>query len=201
MATKTDGDWEFSTYVHKHLAIQEIYEKLNWTLIDVDAAKAKELDINHGIDYTFLDLHGKKITVQERFRDHIYINYSDATLRYRRDFNPDPSRVESEFYKIKADYLVYGITNGKKFADKRDTLTAIVKWAVVDVKFMQEKFRNNEIKIVTPSTTKRCWAEGNVLYSPEILNPDGSSSFLPFDIKLMQNLWGDRLTIAQKGFL
>ena len=28
--------------------------------------------------------------------------------------------MKSEFFKIKADYLVYGITNGKKFIDKYD---------------------------------------------------------------------------------
>lgn len=200
--TKTDQDWAFSTYVHHNIAIPVIYEHLGWRVIPLKAERAKHLDINHGIDYVLEDGNFSKITVQERFRDNFYANqYNDATLRFRREQNPDLQRVQSEFYKIKADFLVYGIANGKKFEDKRHTLTGFIKWVVLDLKFIREKFNSGVIKIVTHSIKRVCWVENGILYCPENLNPDGSSSFLPFDIKLINELWGQKPIIAQKGFL
>ncbi len=197
---KYDKDRSFTDYVHEKLAIPKIYNELGWTVQDIDSKTLEKLDLNFGIDYILKDSSGKKISVQERFRDDYYKSYNDATLRFRRDFNPESARVKSEFYKIKADYLVYGITNGKKFPDKRHTLTDFLKWVVLDLKFVQEKYAQGKIKIVSTGE-KTCWLERDVLCCPENFNPDGSSSFLPFDIKLIQQLWGDAPIIAQKGFL
>ena len=199
--TKTDDDWNFSNYVHDKLARPYIYGILKWEVINIDENVIKNLDINHGIDYILENEKGIRIHVQERFRDNFYKAYCDATLRYRRDFNPNPERIKSEFYKIKADYLVYGITNGKKFADQRNTLTGFIKWVVLDLKFIKEKINSGFIKIITRSGKRTCWVENKILHCPENLNPDGSSSFLPFDIKLINDLWGQQPIVAQKGFL
>lgn len=200
--SKTDHDWAFSTFVHHSIAIPVIYESLGWEVISIREAEAIELDIHHGIDYILTDNTNARITVQERFRDTFYANkYNDATLRFRRESNPDPKRVESEFYKIKADYLVYGVCNGSKVNDKRDTLTDFNKWVVLDLKFIREKYNSGHIKIVTSSGKRTCWADNKILHCPENFNPDGSSSFLPFDIKLINELWGCHPIIAQKGFL
>ena len=200
--SKTDHDWAFSTFVHHNMAIPIIYESLGWKIISIKAEEAIELDIHHGIDYVLADNKNVRITVQERFRDNFYATqYNDATLRFRRELNPDPKRIESEFYKIKADFLVYGIVNGKKFEDQRHTLTGFNKWVVLDLKFVQEKFNTDLIKIITRSGKRTCWIENKILHCPENLNPDGSSSFLPFDIKLINELWGQQPIIAQKGFL
>ena len=199
--TRTDHDWNFSNYVHDKLARPFIYEILKWKIIVIAENIIKDLDINHGIDYVLENEEGTRIHVQERFRDNFYKAYCDATLRYRRDFNPNPERIKSEFYKIKADYLVYGITNGKKFSDQRHTLTGFIKWVVLDIKFIREKFNSGFIKIITRSGKRICWVENKILHCPENLNPDGSSSFLPFDIKLINELWGQKPIIAQKGFL
>lgn len=199
---KYSDDRSFSDFVHEQLAIPIIYKNLNWNIVNVNADELELLDLNKGIDYILSDSQNKKIYVQERFRDEYYKNYNDATLRFRRDFNPEPKRVESEFYKIEADYLVYGITNGKKFIEKRKTLTDFIKWVALDVKFIQEKYKNGSIKIVTPSNKTQCWIEKeSILCCPENFNPDGSSSFLPFDIKLIKTLWGNKPIVAQKGFL
>ncbi|MEO9003722.1 MAG: hypothetical protein ABI288_03245 [Ginsengibacter sp.] len=200
--SKTDRDWAFSTFVHHSLAIPYIYESLGWEVISIREKEAMELDLNHGIDYILADNQRPRITVQERFRDNFYGDkYNDATLRFRRESNPDPNRVKSEFYKIKADYLVYGICNGSKASDKRHTLTGFIKWIVLDLKFIREKFNNGFIKIITGSGKRTCWIENKILHCPENFNPDGSSSFLPLDIMLIHSLWGQTPIIVQKGFL
>lgn len=200
--SKTDHDWAFSTYVHHSLAIPLIYESLGWEVISIRKQEAIDLDINHGIDYILMDQQRPRITVQERFRDNFYGDkYNDATLRFRRESNSDPNRVKSEFYKIKAGYLVYGICNGSKAHDQRHTLTDFIKWIVLDLKFIREKFNAGYIKIITGCGKRTCWIENKILHCPENFNPDGSSSFLPFDIKLIAELWGQRPIIAQKGFL
>jgi hypothetical protein len=198
---KYNDDRSFTDFVHNNLAVPIIYKKLKWDVSEIDADELQSLDINNGIDYVLEDNNGKSIYVQERFRDEFYKSYNDATLRFRRDFNPDPKRVESEFYKIKADFLVYGITNGKKFIDKRHTLTDFIKWVALDLKFIQNKYQIGKIKIVTPTNQIKCWIEGDILCCPENFNPDGSSSFLPFDINLMKQLWGSTPILDQKGFL
>jgi len=198
---RTDDDWNFSNYVHDQLAKPFIYKILKWKVIDIAENVIRDLDINHGIDYILENEGGTRIHVQERFRDNYYKAYCDATLRYRRDFNPDPGRIQSEFYKIKADYLVYGITNGKKFADHRDTLTGFIKWVVLDLKFIREKFNDGYIKIITNSGRRTCRMENKILHCPENFNPDGSSSFLPLDVRMIHKLWGAEPILAQKGFL
>lgn len=197
---KYNKDRNFTDYVHDFLAIPKIYNNIGWKIKNIDPDELERIDINEGIDYVLYDEKSNVIFVQERFRDEYYKNYNDATLRFRRDFNPNPDRVKSEFYKIKADYLVYGITNGKKFIDKRHTLTDFIKWVVLDLKFLKNKYESNEIEIVK-SQKKMCWIDKNVLKCPENFNPDGSSSFIPFDIKLINKLWGTKPIIAQKGFL
>jgi hypothetical protein len=201
MISKTDHDWSFSTYVHNHLAIPKIYNLLQWNLISLPMEKAMHLDIHDGIDYVLEDANKRRIAVQERFRDNNYVKYGDATLRFRREFNADPNRIKSEFYKIKADYLIYGICNGSKLFNKRNTLTDLSKWVALDIKFIQRKLGEGVIKIVSSSEKRFCWIKDEILYCPENHNPDKSSSFIPFDIQKIHSLWGRVPIIAQKGFL
>lgn len=187
--------------MHQQLAIPIIYKPLGWTVKSIDAKELKRIDINEGIDFVLTNSKsGKDIYVQERFRDNYYQHYNDATLRYRRDSNMHEERKKSEFYKIKADYLVYGITNGKKFKEKRHTITNFIKWVVLDLHFIREQYKVGSIKIVS-SHKQTCWHKEGVLFCPVNFNPDGSSSFLPLDIKLMHQLWGSTPIVAQNGFL
>tara|TARA_B100000497_G_C7689413_1_gene418674 strand:+ start:792 stop:1391 length:600 start_codon:yes stop_codon:yes gene_type:complete len=192
-------DRSFTNYVHNNLAIPKIYETLGWNVLEIDKNKLEYIDINHGIDYVLKDQNGTIKNVQERFRDIFYQKYNDATLRYRRDNNSDPSRMKSEFFKIKADYLVYGITNGKKFIDKRYTLTDFIKWVILDVNFLKEKYENKELEIITTNKIT-CEIVNQKLICPENFNPDGSSSFIPFDIFMLNKLWGDKVIIAQNRY-
>lgn len=194
-------DRSFTNYVHDELTIPIIYDSIGWKIKEIDAKELERIDINEGVDYVLTDCkNNATIKVQERFRDNYYKNYNDATLRYRRDFNPDPKRVKSEFYKIKADYLVYGITNGSKWPEKRNTLSDFIKWVILDLKIIKSKYKNGKIKIIS-SSRKTCWTQSDVLFCPENFNPDRSSSFLPFDIRLIYRLWGKSPILAQKGFL
>jgi hypothetical protein len=193
------SDRSFTDYVHNHLAIPIIYKKLNWDISEIDAEVLKNIDMNEGIDYVLNNRSGETVLVQERFRDSFYSKYNDATLRFRRDQNPNPERIKSEFYKIKANYLVYGITNGSKFPEKRHTLTDFIKWVVLDLEFIRNQFELGKIKIVTSSKIN-CWIEEDVLHCPENFNPDGSSSFIPFDILLLKKLFGNRPIKEQEGY-
>lgn len=104
---KYQGDRVFANYVHANLAIPLIYEKLGWDEKSVDKDWLEWKDILEGIDYVFKSRINGEITVQERFRDNYYGDkYNDITIRYRRDYNKDPSRHASEFFKIAADYFV-----------------------------------------------------------------------------------------------
>jgi hypothetical protein len=191
------SDREFTDYVHRHLAIPKIYNKIGWQIMEVEKEQALQQDLSHGIDYTLKNKEGKIITVQERFRERKYRHYHDATLRFRRANHRDPAQVESEFYKIKADYLVYGITDGDKINITSNT--GFLKGVILEISFLQKKYAAGELEIA-PTGTVRCRQNKFKMICPENLNPDGSSSFLPFDIRLMKSLWGTDSILYQKGY-
>ena len=193
------SDRSFTDYVHNHLAIPIIYKALYWKLSNVEPEILNNMDVKEGIDYVFTSKSGEMVLVQERFRDSFYAKYNDATLRFRRDKNLNADRVESEFYKIKANYLVYGITNGSKFPEKRHTLTNFNKWVVLDLEFIKKQYRLGSIQIITDSRIY-CWEKDGVLFCPENFNPDGSSSFIPFDILLLKKIWGHEPFKPQNGY-
>lgn len=194
------NDRSFTDFVHTHLAIPKIYTPLGWKEYEMNPDTLKRIDMNRGIDYVFTDSAKKKIYIQERFRTSRYRQYGDATLRYERKHNSHPERVQSEYYKIKADYLVYGITNGDKTSGDRDQLSDFLKWVILDLHFIRDRYKEGKIVIVD-SAKKTCWIDDSILKCPENFNPDGSSSFIPFDIKMLTELWAKSPVVAQKGFL
>jgi len=199
MGTQYKDDRPFTDYVHEHLAVPYIYAPLGWATVTYDS----NADMNQGVDYSAKDATGRIVKIQERFRDNYYADkYNDFTLRYRRDLNPDPSRHASEFFKIEADYLVYGITNGKKFADARHTLTGFLKYAVIDLAVLMAKIA--EGKIIIPSAYKK-FSELNangIMTAAKMPNTDGSSDFVAFDVPMLVKLFAtDKIVVAQKGFM
>ncbi len=193
------SDRSFTNFVHKKLAHPIIYKQLGWKKVMIDPAKLAALDMNEGVDYIFKDKNDKRIKLQERFRDNYYKKYNDCTLRYRRDHNPDLSRHKSEFYKVKADFLVYGITNGSKFPDKRHTLTNFIKFVVVDLKVL---FNKIEKKLIIPEYGGNFSRIINGKMMAVIKdNTDKSSSFVAFDVRQLQQLFGDEnIILLQKGY-
>ena len=192
-------DRKFTDIVHREVALPEIYRPLGLKEADVDKEYLNQIDMDDGIDYIMVDSNGKQFNVQERFREFKYHTYSDFTLRYRRDKNPDESRHKSEFYKIKADYMVYGIIN----EDKRQVANhkkgiSFVKYVVVDLRILFERIESGDI-VLDEDIPCSTVIDGQ-LHAAIKNNRDGSSSFVVFDVKALPDLFGKDIIISQKGF-
>lgn len=93
--SKYKNDHVFTDYVHKHLAVPLIYRSSLWTEVQLRKDYAKYIDMMDGIDYVFRN--GDNImSVQKRFREEKYKDFSDFTIRYRRNENKVEERQESE---------------------------------------------------------------------------------------------------------
>lgn len=199
-------DRAFTDYVHTNLAVPIIYSKLNWEPVDYSSTYTDQRDKKDGIDYQAIDSSGLKVTIQERFRDEYAKNYNDFTIRYTREHSLRPGEQKSEWFKIDATYLIYGITNGKKFADARHTLTGFIKYIVVDINQVKNLFRDGYIKIpdnFATSSTIKIEDGRKVLYTAKKQNTDYSSEFIAIDPKLLIKVIGDLINyvvIDQKGF-
>ncbi len=195
--SKYQSDRAFTDYVHKHLATPLIYKPLWWTQVKLKKDYAKYIDMVNGIDYIFRN--GNKIlSVQERFREEKFKNYSDFTIRYRRDENKVLERQESEYYKMKAHYFTYGIINSTK--KEVNNTSDFLKYAIINLKKVYEKLDSKDIYI-SDNGKNRCRIVDNAkLECPVKYNRDGSSSFFPIDISFLVKLWGDDMVIAQRGF-
>jgi Zn-finger nucleic acid-binding protein len=196
--TSYNQDRAFTDYIHKYIAIPKIYKSIGWQEANLEKNYAEKMDMQLGIDYVFIDQNGELKTVQERFRESKYQQYSDFTVRYRRDENLHASRRESEYYKMKADYFTYGITNCLKF--NINQCTDFIKYAVIDLRKVYEKIDNGLI-IIRDNGKNTCEIIENKIVCPVKYNHDGSSSFFPIEIKFLVQLWGNEIIIAQKGFL
>jgi hypothetical protein len=196
--SKYQRDRAFSDYIHKHLAVPKIYDPLNWKEVQLRAEYAEYIDMMDGIDYVFRN--GDKImSVQERFREAQYKDFSDFTIRYRRDENKIQERHESEYYKMKAHYFTYGIIDSSKREVKN--ASGFIKYAIIDLKKVYEKLDNGSISISDNGKNKCEIVDDNKIECPIKYNSDGSSSFFPIDISFLVQLWGNDMVIAQKGFL
>lgn len=193
---KYTDDRAFTDHVHRHLALPKIYEPLQWTKVKMDEAHAKGIDMHKGIDYVFSHA-GMYKSVQERFRESKYHTYSDFTIRYRRDGNLHSDRHESEYYKMKAAYFIYGITNCLKH--EMENCSDFLKYAVIDLKKVYQKIDGGDI-FISDNKQSRCRKTGNKIECPIKYNTDFSSSFFPVDISMLAELWGKEIIIAQKGF-
>ncbi|MCB0398052.1 MAG: hypothetical protein KDD26_00215 [Winogradskyella sp.] len=196
--SKYSKDRAFTNYVHTNLAIPLIYNPLNWSEVQLKKDYSKYIDMMDGIDYVFRK--GNAImSVQERFREMKYQNFTDFTIRYRRDSNKIEDRHESEYYKMKAHYFTYGIIDSSK--DEAEKASAFIKYAVIDLKKVYQKLDEKKIYISDNGKNKCEIIDGERLECPVKYNSDGSSSFFPIDISFLVKLWGNDMIIAQKGFL
>lgn len=196
--SKYSADRGFTNFVHKHLAIPIIYKPLNWEKVQLRADYAKYIDIMDGIDYVFRN-EKAIMSVQERFRDVQYKDFTDFTIRYRRDENKTEDRHESEYYKMKAHYFTYGIIDDSKSAITKSS--TFVKYAIIDLKKVYNKIDSGAIIISDNKKNKCRIIDGNRIECPVKYNFDGSSSFFPIDISYLVKLWGTDMLISQKGFL
>lgn len=197
MAIYSD-DRAYTNYIHTHVALPKIYNLIYWVQVCLDHKIAEEIDMQQGIDYVFKDRSGATKTVQERFRESKYQKYSDFTIRYRRDGNIHSDRRESEYFKMKADYFTYGITNGSKL--KLTECTDFIKFAIIDLRKVYEKIDCGLI-LIRDNKKNTCFIGNGKIICPIKYNKDGSSSFFPIDISYLVRLWGSEIIIFQKGFI
>ncbi|MCS4534040.1 hypothetical protein [Neisseria montereyensis] len=180
------NDRIFTDYVFNKLAKNIIYNKVNWKEKKIPRDVLNDIDIHKGIDAVIIDHLDHEAPIQYRFREEKYANYNDFTLRYKREENPHADRVYSEFFKIEAKYLLYGITNGNK--NKLEQNTEFKKWAVIDLDALKEAIDNGLIIIDESLDSKVCIEEREKMICPVKNNTDGSSSFVLFDIKIIKRI-------------
>jgi len=197
--SKYQSDRVFTDYIFKNLAKQIIYPKLNWEEVNIDEKKLEELDIHNGIDTIIKNENNQIFGVQYRFRDAFYASYNDFTFRYKREYNQNEERVMSEFFKIKAKYFLYGISNGKKFEDALKTNTMFLKWAVIDVENLLNAIDSGLIIIDETLRDITCQLRKGKMFCPINNNKDKSSSFVPFDIHILNQI-SNNIIIASSGF-
>jgi hypothetical protein len=195
--SKYKEDRAFTNYVHKYLAVPLIYRTLEWKEVKLRDDYAKYIDMMDGIDYVFMH-NGAVKSVQERFRDARYKDFSDFTIRYRRDENKLEQRHESEYYKMKAHFFTYGIIDASKGDFKK--ARNFIKYAIIDLKKVYEKLDAKEILIIDNNKNTCEIIDNALIQCPIKYNKDGSSSFFPIDISFLVQLWGDEMIIDQKGF-
>ena len=172
---------------------------MNWDEVSFGSTNyGSHIDKTDGVDYVFLK-DKQLITVQERFRESKYKQFTDFTMRYRRDNNKHQDRHESEFYKLKAQYFVYGIVNGLK--TNLSSCTDFLKIAVVDIERLYEHIHSGLIYVNDNGKPTSQIIENTKLECPIKYNKDGSSSFVPIDILQLIKLWDNSVVIFQKGFV
>jgi len=197
-STNYSYDRPFTNYVHNKIAIPLIYKPLGWKEVEMSLEEKERIDINDSIDYTMVDGNNDIKTIQERFRDNYYnTRFNDVTFRYRRDNNAHFDRRKSEFYKIKAKYFLYGVTNGSKFRYEQE-VTSFSKYCLFLVKPLIDKIESGEI--IIKENIYKSYSQGGKLFIPHNYNKDGSSSFIAFDVPALNRLWPGEIIIQQKGF-
>jgi hypothetical protein len=191
------ADRQFTDTVHRRIAIPKVYQPRGWVEVELSPTLQLELDNQKGIDYVFAS-GTSRFSVQERFRESKYQSYTDFTIRYQRPSNGGAPRP-SEFFKIQADYFLYGITDGNKhnLASNND----FIKVALVNFSAIRALFDNAKIVVDVNLSGKTmvCDSSG-VIRAPVINNRDNSSSFVPLDVPVLLASFGKTIVEYQKGF-
>lgn len=198
MATNYDYDRGFTDYVHNNLALKIIYERLGWKEQKPNSHLRENADQNDAVDYFFVDKNTLSlVTVQERFRESKFASYNDITIRYKREFNVHEERKDSEFFKLNADYMVYGIINSSKY--QYNQADNFLKYVIVDAKILNELIRDGKIIVEENSNSRYCKWENGVIHCPVNNNPDRSSSFIPIDVGMLYRL-NDKAIKLNNGY-
>jgi hypothetical protein len=191
------ADRRFTDTVHRRIAIPKVYQPRGWVEVKLDPTLQLQLDNQVGIDYVFAS-GTNRFSVQERFRELKYQNYTDFTIRYQRPSDGSVPRP-SEFFKIQADYFLYGITNGTKSNLKSNT--DFIKVALVNFGAIRTLFDNGTVVVdVNLSGKTMVHNSSGVIRVPVINNSDNSSSFVPIDVPTLVASFGNKIVEYQRGF-
>ena len=198
-STSYQSDRAYTDFIHQHVALPQVYRPLGWKPFRLSDSEREELDVHHGIDRVFSRTDGALVTIQERFRTARYTNYQDVTFRYRRDHHANVERRYSEFYKIQADYLLYGTLDSDSKDPSQLADAAFQKVALIHLPPLWNKLETGEA-IIDETASGRCRWEGGKLVIPVNHNRDGSSSFIAWDIPLIAQHWPRQIIRYQRGF-
>lgn len=194
------SDREFTDYIHKKLALKYIYSKMDWLVQNNDILNDRlrtSIDMNNAVDYIAVDAQRQVIIIQERFREVKYKPYSDCTLRYKRPENKHEDRRLSEYFKLDANYFIYGtIDTSKTDYEKAERF---VKYAILNLRNLKEHINNGHIIIDESLGGLNCREDNGKMRCPVIDNKDHSSNFVPFDVVLLSRLAPD-VIFHQEGF-
>lgn len=199
--TNYSTDRNFTDTIHNKLAVPIIYAPLGWIPQKMNPSLSRDADISNGIDYFFIDtINNRIVTTQERFRSREYQQYSDFTIRFEREYSKYEDRKLSEYYKLNADYFVYGTIDVEK--NMMSEATSFIKYAVVNLEIVKKLIDEGRIVIDRELKSKTCKEINGILHCPVNYNRDKSSSFFPIDIKMLIRLFPDeKVVLEQDGFL
>lgn len=189
---------EFTDKVHEVMATK-VYNYLNWDL-DIDSRGneyKKEADMNDGIDY-FVNINGFHRTVQERFRRASSArDYKDITLRYQYPGNT--TQVNSEWFRITADYFLYGVVPVERTSDVTQN-KKFSKLVVIDLRVFTRLVDDGKIAIGDNRTSSIL---NGILYGGLNFNKvrpgDNQSTFVAFDVMHLYDLDPD-LVVVESGY-
>jgi hypothetical protein len=190
---------KFSDAVHSKMAVK-VYKYLGWELDDGrDEDYRRKADLTDGIDY-YLRIRGHHSTVQERFRTAANRTYNDITFRY--DYPEHLVREkESEWFKITADYMLYGIIQkATREAGEITEADRFAKLVVLDLRLFSVLLDRGKIQIGTGRQSK---FENGILTSGMNQNVahtgDSPSRFVVFDVRQLYEL-NPEIIVLEKGF-
>lgn len=190
---------KFSDAVHSSIA-PKVYQYLGWELDDArDEDYRRNADLTDGIDYYIL-VGGHHRTVQERFRRQSYARYNDITLRYTYPNNTE-DRKNSEWFKITADYMIYGIADtDAKDAGQITGNNRFVKLVVIDLRRFSLLVDDEKI---TVGSSRQSEIKNGTLIGGLQKNKkhagDNPSTFAVFDVRDLFKINPD-LIILEKGY-
>ncbi|MDN6166289.1 MAG: hypothetical protein L0L22_06215 [Staphylococcus equorum] len=189
----------FSDAVHVNIA-DKVYQYLGRLIDDSrDDDYHEKADLIDGIDYYVL-VNGHHRTVQERFRTSKNCNYNDITLRYQYPENKD-DRSKSEWFKLTADYFMYGVINQNTNDSRKIKPSAkFLKLVVIDLRVFSRLVDNEKIIVGSEKFSKII--DGKLvggLNSNVSRVHDNRSIFAVFDVKHLYQTNED-LIIVEKGY-
>lgn len=200
---RTKTDWSFSDNAHS-TALEIIYKKFA-NIVSVEKANKSD-DLNNGIDYWVSYKKEKEIiteSVQERFRllGKFTENSQEFTLRYKRENSQRENEKQSEFFKIKADYLLYGITTNQA---TNENVIGFKRYVFIDLNLLLKEINKDNINIDENLDNKKNnpYISNDKVYAIVKNNYEdksGNSSLLIFDVRDVIGLNPD-IVVYQYGY-
>lgn len=189
-----DVNRKFTDFVHKNIAIPTAYKILEWEERNCDSEILDKVDKDCGIDYFFTDVNGKVISVQERFRSVDYLKYNDFTITYKRGDDNTYMHHYGELFKIRADFMLYGITNGTILNHEKDC-TKFEKIVLINIQNLLQEFRNGRICLSDSEIKSNCRLIARVVHRKD------APSFIAFDVPKLLDEFASSIVIQQFGYL